>query len=284
MQGNEVIALAHMGIDVTNEVSALLKVEESAAALKESEEKYRDLFMNMTEEVHFWQLDRDARGRITTWRLVDANPPTLKSWGKTRDEIIGKTTDEIFGPGATDHYMPVVQKIMTEGVPYRFEDFFPNLDKYFLFTSVPLGEYFITTGSDITGIKTAENELTRKNEELNKALTEKEVLLSEVHHRVKNNLTAFISLLSLEGSTEETEAGKALKQDLQNRARSMALIHETLYKTNMYDEVDMGIYLTNLIDQIAFTFKTPRSVKTVVDAHGVTLDIPRATPAWPHHQ
>ena len=101
----------------------------------------------MTEEVHFWRLLRDDGGQIKTWRLVDANPPTLATWGRTLDEIRGKTTDEIFRPGATDHYMPVVQKIMTEGMRSSFEDYFPHLDKYFRFASVPLGDYFITTGA-----------------------------------------------------------------------------------------------------------------------------------------
>ena len=129
-------------------------------ALRASEEKYRDLFENMAEEVHFWRVVRDEAGRIKTWLLVDANPPTLKTWGRQRvDEIKGKTTDEIFGPGAAEHYMPVVQKIMTEGIPYSFEDYFPHLDKYFRFTSVPLGDHFITTGADITGIKKAEKAL-----------------------------------------------------------------------------------------------------------------------------
>ena len=140
-------------------------------ALRESEAKYRNLFLNMTEEVHFWKLVRDEEDRIQTWRLVDANPPTLKTWGKTLDEIRGKTTDEIFGPGSTEHYLPVVQKIMTEGVPYVFEDFFPNLDRYFRFTSVPLGDYFITTGADITSIKKAEETL-RESEERFRAIYE----------------------------------------------------------------------------------------------------------------
>ena len=136
-------------------------------ALRASEEKYRNLFENMAEEVHFWQLVRDEAGRIKTWRLVDANPPTLKSWGRqTVDEIRGKTTDEIFGPGATEHYLPVVQQIMTEGIPCSYEDYFPHLDKYFRFTSVPLGDHFITTGADITSIKKAEQALNESRQRL----------------------------------------------------------------------------------------------------------------------
>ncbi len=138
---------------------------QAEAALKKSETKYRNLFENMVEEVHFWQVVRDEAGGIKTWRLVDANPPTLKTWGRKKvEEIRGRTTDEIFGPGATEHYMPVVQKIMSEGVSYSFEDYFPNLDRYFRFTSVPLGEYFITTGADITGIKKAEENLRRSSQ------------------------------------------------------------------------------------------------------------------------
>jgi PAS domain S-box-containing protein len=300
----------------TKTVTAIRDISErkhAEEALRASEEKYRNLFANMTEEVHFWHLIRDSNGRIRTWRLVDANPPTLKTWGKTREEILGKTTDEIFGPGATEHYMPVVQKIMTEGVPYSFVDYFPNLDKYFRFTSVPLGNYFITTGADITEIKKAEDEVKRKNENLNalneeltevqeelhqnleelslreqelvrsesdlkEALSEKEALLSEIHHRVKNNLTAFISLLSLEGSYEDTESGRALRKDLQNRARSMALIHETLYRTGKFSKVDMSIYLKNLVDQIAQSYGMRSDVHVGVEVNG-TLSIDRATTA-----
>ena len=147
---------------ISHDITDRKRAEE---ALKESESKYRNLFANMTEEVHFWELVRDEEGRIKTWRLVDANPPTLKSWGRTLEEIKGKTTDEIFGSGAKDHYMSVVQKIMDEGVPHSFEDYFPNLDKYFRFTSIPLGEYFITTGADITILKRAEDLLKLRVEE-----------------------------------------------------------------------------------------------------------------------
>ena len=120
-------------------------------------------------------------------------------------------------------------------------------------------------------------ELKQSEEQLSQALSEKEILLSEIHHRVKNNLSAFISLLSLDGSMEDTPAGKILRQDLQNRARSMALIHETLYKTQKYDTVDLRIYLETLVRQVAQSFGTSKIVISV-NADGVEIDLPRATP------
>ena len=139
--------------------------------LRESEEKYRNLFQNMSEEVHFWRLVRDDQGNIRTWTLVDANPPALRTWGKTLEEIEGKTTDAIFGPGASEHYLESVRKIMREGVSYHFEDYFPNLDRYFRFSSVPLGEYFFTTGADITSSKKAHLELEKAHNKLQAVLT-----------------------------------------------------------------------------------------------------------------
>jgi PAS domain S-box-containing protein len=122
-------------------------------------------------------------------------------------------------------------------------------------------------------------QLTRRESELKDALAEKEILLSEIHHRVKNNLAAFISLLSLDGTYEKTDAGQMLRQDLQNRARSMALIHETLYRTGKFSSVNMEVYLTTLIGQVARSYAGKTPVRTIVDAKGVTLDLARATTA-----
>ena len=159
-------------------------------SLRESEAKYRNLFENMTEEVHFWSIVRDEHGRIQTWRLVDANPPALRTWGKTLDQIRGKTTDEIFGAGAKEHYMEVVQKITTEGVSHSFEDYFPLLDKHFRFTSVPLGEYFITTGADITGTKKAVAQL-------RDADRRKDEFLAMLGHELRNPLAAVASAVNV---------------------------------------------------------------------------------------
>lgn len=124
-----------------------------------------------------------------------------------------------------------------------------------------------------------ERELVKSEANLKDALAEKEILLSEIHHRVKNNLTAFISLLSLDGSYENTEGGRALRKDLQNRARSMALIHETLYRTGKFSNVDMETYLTTLLSQIAGTFAENTKIRAIINVHDVALDLARATTA-----
>jgi two-component sensor histidine kinase len=145
-----------------------------------------------------------------------------------------------------------------------------------------LNEELIATQDDlhrhVGELNEREQALRQSGAELEHALAEKEVLLSEIHHRVKNNLTAFISLLSLDGSIEDTPGGKTLRQDLQNRARSMALIHETLYKTHKFAEVDIRVYLTTLVEQIVNSYDSPHSFRMVIDIEEISLDIGRATP------
>jgi signal transduction histidine kinase/CheY-like chemotaxis protein len=151
------------------------------AARRESETKYQNLFRNMTEEVHVWKLVRDADGEILTWRLEDANPPALATWGRSLDGIAGLTADEIFGPGSTLHYLPVVRKIMAEGVPFAYEDYFPNLDRHFRFTSVPHGDGFITTGADITALKHVQEKLQEEGRR-------KDDFLALLGHELRNPL------------------------------------------------------------------------------------------------
>ena len=96
-----------------------------------------------------WQLVRDQEGNIKTWCLVDINPACQKAWGKTREETVSKTADEIF-PGATERFMPIVQKIFQESVPYHWESNLEGTQQHLQMTSVAFDEYFISTGADIT--------------------------------------------------------------------------------------------------------------------------------------
>lgn len=117
-----------------------------------SEDIHKMLFNHMTEEAHVWKLVRDDSGNIINWELVDVNPAAARAWGMNREEVVGKSADEIFVT-AIDSFMPIVDKIFAEREPYSWEMYFEDINQNMKMTSVSVGEYFITTGSDVTSIK-----------------------------------------------------------------------------------------------------------------------------------
>lgn len=123
------------------------------------ENRYEGLFNHLADEVHLWEIVRNSDHSIRTWRLVDVNPSALAGWGREKSDVIGQTADEIFGPEAMEQFMPVVQRIYATGKPHEWIEYFPSTEQYLQMTSIPLGEYFISTGKDITEDRTARKQL-----------------------------------------------------------------------------------------------------------------------------
>jgi two-component sensor histidine kinase/tetratricopeptide (TPR) repeat protein len=96
--------------------------------------------------------------------------------------------------------------------------------------------------------------LNEKNQQIQKALDEKEILLKEIHHRVKNNLQIISSLLSLQSRRVEDPKVLEAIQDGQNRVNSMALIHENLYQDDNLIQVDVRDYVQKLCDQLLSSY------------------------------
>jgi len=243
-------------------------------ALKVSEGRYRNLFDNMTEEVHFWRVVRDAAGRIETWRLVDANPPALSTWGrKTLDEIRGKTTDEIFGPGATEHYMGVVRKVMEEGVPLGFEDYFPNLDRYFRFTTIPLGEHFITTGADITAIKKAQLVLEEHNAELREAARRKDEFLGMLSHELRNPLAPIRnSVYILEHANPAGEQAARARQVIQRQTEHLTRLVDDLLDVTRIARGKIELRRER-VDLREIALRTAEDLRSTIESRGVAFSV-----------
>ncbi len=120
----------------------------------------------------------------------------------------------------------------------------------------------------------------RENEEkLKTALKEKNILLAEVHHRVKNNLAIINSLLQLEVFNTENEQLKAILTDSQMRIHSMALIHETLYSFGQFSDISLKNYLHEFTESLLNTFTNPSyNIDIELHAEEVSLNINQAIP------
>jgi two-component sensor histidine kinase len=105
----------------------------------------------------------------------------------------------------------------------------------------------------------------------------KEVMLKEIHHRVKNNLAIVISLLGMQGKKKPDADSQRLLKDIELRIRTMALIHEHLYRAENLDRIHLPNYITSLITMISSTFSSPKiHIETEFDE--ITASIESALP------
>jgi two-component sensor histidine kinase len=127
--------------------------------------------------------------------------------------------------------------------------------------------------------KRVEQDLRTTQSQLKRSLDEKEVLLREIHHRVKNNLQIISSLLQLQGEQTRDPGLKEIMQESQNRVRSMALVHERLYKSTNLAQVDFGEYLQSLARSLFHSYRADSNrIRLAVDVHGIHLPIDTAIP------
>jgi PAS domain S-box-containing protein len=244
------------------DISARKKAEES---LKKSEKDYRDLVDNALVGIY----KTDFNGRILFANNAMAN-------------IFGyNSVEEIKNISITSRYKNsedrdfFIKKIKEEG---KLEEFEVELLKKsgqpmnILFSAIQDGETISGMIMDITKSKMAEDQI-------KKSLNEKELLLKEIHHRVKNNLMVISSLLSLQSRYIKDEASKSIFKESQNRARSMALIHELLYRSKDLKRINFGDYIRTLTNELFRMYVSdPSIIKLNMNVEEIMLDINTAIP------
>jgi len=119
--------------------------------------------------------------------------------------------------------------------------------------------------------------ITQKNEMLQRLVKEKEWLLKEVHHRVKNNLHTVICLLESQAAYLENDALKAIENS-QHRIYAMSLIHQKLYQSDNVKAIDMAVYIPELIQYLEDSFGTSDQIHFYLDIEQINLNITHAIP------
>ncbi len=134
--------------------------------------------------------------------------------------------------------------------------------------------------TDITERKLAEEALRYHEEHMKESLREKEVLLGEIHHRVKNNLHIISNLLYLQANRSEDTRTREILQDSRNRVDSMALIHESLYRVQNFSQINLAEYVQKLSANLLSIYKVqPDSIPFKINAKtDILINLEQAIP------
>jgi PAS domain S-box-containing protein len=145
--------------------------------------------------------------------------------------------------------------------------------------AAPAAEFQLiyATARDVTEQELREEALRRRKAEVRASLQEKEVLLKEIHHRVKNNLQVISSLLKLHAVQIESVEARTSFEQAQQRVRSIAMLHESLYRSKDLGRVDMAEYTRSIVRSILLG-QADREVAVTVEADDICLDADRAVP------
>jgi two-component sensor histidine kinase/DNA-binding NarL/FixJ family response regulator len=122
-------------------------------------------------------------------------------------------------------------------------------------------------------------ELAEANEALRRSLAEKDALLQEVHHRVKNNMAVISSLLNLQAQSLPDSASRLPLEESRDRIKSMAFIHERLYQSRNLSAIEFGAYAKELAELLVRAYSTRANVHLEAEVDAVTLNIDTAIPA-----
>ncbi len=246
------------------------KLEKRNLELAEVEAKFRSLVEQSITGIYIIQGDR----------FVYVNPRMAEIFNRSIEEMISRSLFEFIVPADRALAAENIRRRVSGEVPsIRYQLRMLHQSGCVLHVEVhgSHAEYggqpaVIGTLLDITERKQAE-------ERIHAALREKEVMLKEIHHRVKNNLQVVSSLLRLQArSVKHPEAVVAFEESCA-RVHSMALVHEKLYQSSSLSELDFAAYTGSLTDSLLRSYGTDRSVVRVrLDMEKVRLDIQQAIP------
>ncbi len=261
------------------DITELVYVQEQ---LKESEKKHKQLIDSSSFGIIIMRKDK----------LVFANEMASKVMGyNSQQEMIGLDTKKLVFEKDINLYSFLFEKILEEEIPfseYRIKkkngetvdvEAKPILVDFENKKSLQISFIDISDKRKYEEAEELVKSTERFNQILKSQLKEKEILLKEVHHRVKNNLQVVSSILSLQSTYIDDEKTRSLLSESQNRIRSMALIHEKLYTTKDFSKISFSNYINNLAENIVGSYaQKEQNVELLFDTEELYLNLDEAIP------
>lgn len=237
--------------------------------------KSANISRQIAENIHLgiWLIDKDDC-------IAYVNPCLAEMLGCTVEEIEGKNLFEFIRNNNTENYRENLDNYK-QGKKGQHHFKLLRKDGKRIYALLRISPIIDDDGNCKCAIASVQD-ITERNmmeEKLNESIKEKEALLREIHHRVKNNMQIIYSLLNLQSRNIKNKKALDVLEQCQNRVRSMALIHERLYQSNDLSKIEFGDYIRKLVFSLFHSYGVrPNSIKINIGVENVFLDINTAIP------
>lgn len=219
---------------------------------------------------------------LPSGKFADFNSSACEQLGYSPQEMSEMSINDIIAPGKLEGMKGIIDNLIAgKQLKNRLtvETFLMRQDNSQINVEINISlvrfsddAYMVMVARDITERKEFENAL-------KSSLKEKEVLIREIHHRVKNNMQIISSLLNLQKQYVNDEEAVNVLLESQNRVKSMAMIHEKLYKTNNFSEINFGDYIKSLVDDLFRSYGAdPVQIKKKMIFDEIMLGLETAIP------
>jgi PAS domain S-box-containing protein len=264
--------LNRANIELKQEIIERTKAED---ALQLSEQRYRTITTTANDAI----IMMDDIGNISFW-----NPAAEKLFGYTKEEVLGKDLHNLLAPYRyISAYQKGIKKFKETGegalIGKTVELEAIKKDGTEFPVELSLSALYVKNKLNAIGIVRNITDRKSSEEKIIKSLEEKEVLLKEIHHRVKNNMQVISSLLDLqEGCLKEKQSIEIFNES-RSRIKAMSLVHEKLYYSEDLAQIDFNDYIDSLVNGLFTLYGfNPSLISVKINAKGVTLGIDTAIP------
>ncbi len=241
--------------------------EKAEDIIRISEEKYRTLFENAQAGIF--------RIALRSGKILDVNQRFAEIFGY-------KKREEIQGLFVTEFYADISDGKKMVGLLIKDRNIIQNRLKMHKKDGsdiwVESSSHLDSDDETVEGILIDITERKKAEERIKEALREKEILLREIHHRVKNNMQVIVSLTRLHGKTINDSKISEIFKEVQNRITAMSLIHETLYKSESLSQISLKNYVPMLANNLSRVYRGNGGIEIKIDVGEVYLGIDHAVP------
>ncbi len=249
MENGEVIALVEYGMDITDK-----KVFEEE--LVKSEERLRTVLEDLPGAV----FAHDMEGTITY-----ANRTAEEYTGYTKDELMSMTVADLDPESVSRDDRVKLWHTMKTGEPVTIQSTHYRKDGSSYTAEIHLNAVILDGRNTILPIVFDITERIKNEEQIRSLLHEKEYILREVHHRIKNNMNTMVNLLSLQAESIDDSRAELALIGAVNRMRSMMVLYDRLYRNESLKDISSVDYFTSLVDDIVKTCPLDLEVHRDID-------------------